>query len=102
MIHSVEFWDTMKGITGYLLVMGFIWVILWVIDHGWVRWMKKMAFGGGGTVSDAPLGHTAHFGYRRQYLGEGQIESEFRRGELVLPSGLLWVCPVCGTTGPRR
>jgi hypothetical protein len=41
MIHSIEFWDTMKGITGYLLVMGFIWVILWIIDHGWVRWMKK-------------------------------------------------------------
>lgn len=48
-------------------------------------------------MSDAPLGYTVHFSYRRQYLGEGRIESEFRRGELVLPSGLLWVCPICGS-----
>ena len=73
MIHSVEFWDTMKGITGYLLIMGLIWVILGLSTADGCAEIKRLALGGGGTVSDAPLGHTAHFSYRRQYLGEGQM-----------------------------
>lgn len=28
-------------------------------------------------------------------LGVGEIDSEFNRGELVVPCGKLWVCPKC-------